>query len=136
MDYKIKLGLLGGGLAGGWVTYRLLERRKLTKLLEEDPTVQSIIAQGLVDWSPSEKAAEVIGFFDTTSASKAFGQVIATLPVPPEKMIETASRIGGEAAEALDAALGLPPGTTVNAAQVAASTAWDLLPSLPTLPGV
>ncbi len=63
----------------GWFLYRNQQRSKLTELLQLSPTVQEATARGLIFWTPSDKASEMIGYLDTTGVDTAFAMVQAEL---------------------------------------------------------
>lgn len=107
---------------GAWFYYRSSQRQKLTELLTKSSMVQQATEKQLVFWTPEEKAADLIGYTNLTSADEAYGIVLAELhkllPEDPNDMLnltDDAKRIFEEK-------------TGVNVDQIA-SSAYNLLPS-------
>jgi hypothetical protein len=77
--------------AGGWALWRVTQRNALAKMLDTATLVAAAREQGLIDWTSSEKAAEVIGWFSFTSAPHGFLTVMEELRalLPPDSVSST-----------------------------------------------
>jgi hypothetical protein len=77
--------------AGGWALWRVTQRNALAKMLDTATLVATAREQGLIDWTSSEKAAEVIGWFSFTSAPHGFLAVMEELRalLPPDSVSST-----------------------------------------------
>lgn len=89
-------GLLAGGavVAGGvtWYFTRRAAAARLTDMLASSATVQKAIEANLIDWTPQEKAAELVNCCNMTSADQAFGEILAEvsrlLPVEESDVVD------------------------------------------------
>lgn len=86
MSRLLWIGAGAGGVA--WVMWRLDERKRLHSMLRHDPLVTTLFVNGLIPWSPEEKAAQMITFADAGNAEDAFIQVQKELPALPRSVAE------------------------------------------------
>jgi len=88
------LALLSGG---AWVWYRSSERAKLVEMLRASATVQRALDAQLVSWTPEDKAAEVVGYMNTTKSDEGFALVLTELqrllPVEPGDVVDLSADV-------------------------------------------
>lgn len=105
--------VIGGAAIGtaGWVIYRVTQRARLQKLLDDSPAVAVAQSTGAIDWTAKEKAEEAITFFNTISADQAFSEILASLPLPDPRLLEDVWDMGKDLTEQGEDLFGLPRGT-------------------------
>lgn len=81
-QHQVAIGVVGAS-AIGWVMWRLHQRARLTEMLTASPAVQRALYEGQINWNPDQKAAELVGLSNFTSAEHAMAQVLASLPSQP-----------------------------------------------------
>lgn len=76
-DDRVWTGLAVLVLGGGaWAVYRIQQRKKLEKELEDSPTVRMAADLGLLRWTPEEKAAELMPLLESKGVDAALLEAV------------------------------------------------------------
>lgn len=123
---KTYLLVSGGAVAvgvGAAIVWRLRERRKLAQLLSGSTMVAEARDLALIDWTPEEKAAEMLPLFSSASADHGYAEVLAEVhELIPEKAADLLS-LTDDAKRVFEEKTGVNVDSTVAAAKVTATTA-------------
>lgn len=124
------IGLVAAG-ASGWFYWRTAQRSKLAQLIQSSGSYQSAWSQGFVNWTPPEKAAEVVTFTNTIGADQAFALVLAELrllvPSDPADLVN----LTDDAKRLFEEKTGVNADAVIAAGSASAHSLYDKLPDVP-----